>query len=284
MLHPVGLSVYSFTYDNWGTNPASTVGTSVVPGAANAEGSWTQIASSANIAQNCYWIYMQIHSGATSGSAKNHLLDIGVDPAGGTSYTAVISNLDVGASPSLSVAGAKEFVFPFFIKAGSSVAVRVQGSNATAGTIRCAARFYGQPTRPECVPVGTFSQTFGTITNSNGNSVTPGNAADGSWVDLGAVTNPLWWFQVGHGIDNATITAEYTYIEVAWGDSSNKVSMFKVMHGGTTGETAGLACQTQMLACAAYNPVPAGANIYIRMRCNNAPDTGYHATVVGIGG
>lgn len=284
MLHPVGLSTYNFTYDNWGTNPASTVGTSVVPGTSNAEGSWTQIASSANIASDCYWLYMQIHSGATSGQAKNHLLDIGVDPAGGTSYTAVISNLDVGAAPALTAAGAKEFVFPFFIKAGSSVAVRVQGSNATAGTIRCAARFYGKPSRPECVPVGTFSQTFGTITNSNGNSVTPGNAADGSWVDLGAVTNPLWWFQVGYGIDNATITAEYTYIEVAWGDSSNKITMFKVMHGGTTGETAGLACQTQMLACAAYNPVPAGANIYIRMRCNNAPDTGYHATVVGIGG
>lgn len=284
MLHPIGLSAYGFTYDNWGTNPGSTVGTSVTPGASNSEGSWTQIASSANIAQDCYWIYMQIHSGATAAAAKNHLIDIGVDPAGGTSYTAIISNLDCGASPALTVAGTKEHIFPFFIKAGSSVAVRVQGSNATVGTIRCAARFYGQPTRPEAVPVGSFSQTFGTITNSNGNAVTPGNAADGSWTDLGAVTSPLWWWQVGYGIDNATITAEYTYIEVAFGDTTNKVPIFKVMHGGTTGETAGLAFQTQLLACAAYQPVPAGSNIYIRMRCNNAPDTGYHATVVGIGG
>lgn len=284
MLHPVGLSAYNFTYDNWGANPASTIGTSVTPGASNAEGSWTQIASSANIAQDCYWLYLQIHSGATSAAAKNHLLDIGVDPAGGTSYTAIISNLQCGASPALSAAGAKEHIFPFFIKAGSSVAVRIQGSNATAGTVRVAARFYGQPTRPEAVPVGNISETFGTITNSNGNAFTPGNAADGSWVDLGATTYPLWWWQMGYGVDNATITAEYTYIEVAWGDGTNKVPMFKVMHGGTTGETAGLAAQTQMLSCAAYNPVPAGANIYIRGRCNNAPDTGYHATVIGIGG
>lgn len=283
-LHPVGLSAYNFTYDNWGANPASTIGTSVVPGATNAEGSWTQIASSANIAQDCYWIYIQVHSGATSAAAKNHLLDIGVDPAGGTSYTAVISNLQVGSAPSLAQAGNREFVFPIFVKAGSSVAVRIQGSNGTAGTVRVAARFYGRPTRPEAVPVGSFSETFGTVTNSNGQSFTPGNAADGSWVDLGAVTNPLWWFQVGYGIDNGTITAEYTYIEVAWGDATNKHTMFKIMHGGTTAETAGLAAQTQMLACSAYNPVPAGSNIYIRGRCNNAPDTGYHATVVGIGG
>jgi hypothetical protein len=283
-LMPVGLSAYNFKYDNWGTNPASTIGTSVTPGAANAEGSWTQIASSANIASDCYWLYLQVHAGATSGQAKNQLLDIGIDPAGGTSYTAFLSNLQIGASPALSVAGAREFVFPIFIKAGSSVAVRIQGSNATAGTVRVAARFYGQPTRPEAVPVGTIAQTFGTITNSSGQSITPGNAADGSWVDLGATTTPLWWFQVGYGVDNATITAEYTYIEVAWGDGSNKVTMFKVMHGGTTGETCGLAAQTQMLACAAYNPVPAGVNIYARARCNNAPDTGYHITVVGIGG
>lgn len=284
MLLPAGFSAYNFTYDNWGTNPASTIGTSVTPGASNAEGSWTQIASSANIAADCYWLHLQVHAGATSGQIKSQLLDIGIDPAGGTSYSAIISDLIIGASPALSAAGAREYVFPFFIKAGSSVAVRIQGSNATAGTVRAAARFYGQPSRPEAVPVGAYSETLGTITNSSGPTLTPGNAAGGSWLDLGATSRAMWWWQLGYQIDNATITAEYTYLEVAFGDSSNKVSMFKVMHGGTTGETCGLVSQAQMLACAAYNPVPAGANIYVRGRCNNAPDTGYNVNVVGIGG
>lgn len=284
MLHVPGLSAFNWTYDNWGANPGATIGTSVIPGASNAEGSWTQIASSANIANDAYWLYLQVHSGATSAAAKNQLLDIGVDPAGGTSYAAIISNLQMGASPALTAAGAREHIFPFFIKAGSSVAIRIQGSNATAGTVRVAARFYGMPTNPLATPRGAISETFGSITNSNGQSFTPGNAADGAWADLGATTYPLWWWQLGYAIDNATITAEYTYIEVAWGDATNKHSMFKVMHGGTTSEVCGLAAQTQMLACAAFNPVPAGANIYIRGRCNNAPDTGYHATVVGIGG
>lgn len=284
MLLPRGLSSYAFTYDNWGTNPANTIGTSVIPGASNSEGSWTGIASSANIAEDCYWIYFQVHSGQTSAQAKNHLLDIGVDPAGGTSYVAIISDLQVGTSPTLAQAGNREFVFPFFIKSGSSVAVRIKGSNATAGTVRVPARFYGKPSNPGAIPVGTFSETLGTVTNSSGQSFTPGNASDGSWADLGTTAKNLWWFQLGYGIDNTIITAEYTYIEVAWGDASNKIPMFKVMHGGTTNETAGLAAQTSLLACAAYNPVPAGSHIYIRGRTNNAPDTGYHATVIGIGG
>ncbi len=284
MLHVPGLSAYNFRFDNWGTNPSATPGTSVTPGASNAEGSWTQIASSANIAQDCYWLYLQVSGGATSAAAKPQLLDIGVDPAGGTSYTAVISNLAVGASPLLTAAGLRPFVFPLFIKAGSSVAVRVQGANATAGTVRAIARFYGQPSNPAAVPTGMFSQTFGTITNSNGASFTPGNAADGSWVDLGAVTLPLWWFQLGYQIDNGTITAEYTYVEVAFGDASNKHTILKTMHGGTTGETCGLAVVPCLGLYEAYRPVPAGANIYVRGRCNNAPDTGYNATVIGIGG
>jgi len=284
MLHAPGLSAYSFTFDNWGANPGTSIGTSVVPGASNAEGSWTQIASAANIAQDVYWTYINISGGNTSAAAKPQILDVGVDPAGGTSYTAIISNLVMGASPFVNGVGLIEHVFPFFIKAGSSVAVRIQGAHATAGTVRVAAMFCGQPSRPEATPVGSFSQTFGTITNSNGASFTPGNAADGSWVDLGAVSAPLWWWQVGWQIDNGTITAEYTYVDVAFGDATNKHNIFRVMHMGTTGESVGSNLQTQLLMCAAYKPVPAGAHIYIRGRCLNAPDTGYNATVIGIGG
>lgn len=277
-------SAYDFTYSNWSTGPSTTLGTSVTPGASNAEGSWTQVASGANIAQDCYWLHLQVIGGNVTGQAKNQLIDIGVDPAGGTSYTSIIDNLVCGESPAVTGAGTTEFVFPFFIKAGSSVAVRVQGSNATAGTVRVAVIFYGQPTRPEACPKGSFSQTFGTITNSNGQGFTPGNAADGSWVDLGSVSKPLWWFQVGHQIDSATITAEYTYIDVAWGDGTNKNIIFRTFHGGTNTEAVSRLNNPQLAFCSAYRPVPAGANIYIRGRCNNAPDANYNATVIGIGG
>lgn len=285
MLHVPHQSATFWTYDNWGTNPGSAIGTSVTPGASNTLGSWTQLASAANIAENVYGLYFQVHSGSTTTQSKQQLLDIGIDPAGGTSYTAVISDMVIGNSPTLVQAGNIEHFFPLYIPAGASVAARVRGSNATAGTVRVAARFYGMRSAPEMMRFGSFTETLGADTaNSRGTAFTPGNAADGSWVDLGAISKPMWWWQMGHQIDNATITGEYVYIDVAYGDASNKTTIFRVMHGGTTAETNGYAAQTQMLPIAAYCPVAAGEHIYIRGRCNNVPDTGYNATVTGLGG
>lgn len=286
MLHVPGLSAYNFRFDNWGTNPGTSFGTLVTPGASDVEGSWTQVAASGSITQDCYWLHVFVHTGATSGSIKSHLLDIGVDPAGGTSYSAIISDIVCGRSPSVTTAGGSaEFVFPFYIKSGSSVAVRVQGSNATAGTVRVAVAFYGQPTNPAAVPVGNVAQTFGSITGSQGQTFTPGNAADGSWADFGAVTtSPKWWWQLGVQTSGATTAAERCYVDVAWGDGSNKIIMYRNILVGTSAETTGSFIVSDLILPAAFNPVPVGANIYVRGRCENAPDSTYNATVIGIGG
>lgn len=282
-LRPQPSSMHAWAVDNWGTNPAATIGTAVTPGSSNALGSWTQLLSALTYAATGF--YIQVHSGATSGAAKLHLLDIGIDPAGGSSYTAIIQNFVIGSSPALTVAGNREHFFPLRIPAGATVAARIRGSNATAGTVRIAIRAYGRPSVPWALPVGSYTETLGSITTGStlGQSITPGNAADGGWADLGTTTLPLWWWQLGYQINNTTITAEYTYLELAYGDASNKVTIFKIMHGGTTGETAGLAAQTQLCWHAAYNPVAAGENIYVRARCNNSPDTGYNVSVVGVG-
>jgi hypothetical protein len=278
-------SATAWTYDNWGTNPGATPGTSVTPGASNTLGSWTQLASAANIANEVVGFHLVIHSGATSAATKPQLLDIGIDPAGGTSYTPIISNMQIGASPALTVAGAREHYFPMSIPAGASVAARVRGANATAGTVRVMAKFYGRASNGLALPVGSFSETLGEDTaTSLGTSITPGNAADGSWVDLGTTARDMWWWQLGYVVNNTTVTAEYTYLDVAHGDASNKALIFRTIHGGTTGETSGLLAESQVLWPVAYCPVPAGDHIYVRGRCNNAPDTGYSVTVTGVGG
>lgn len=283
MLLPAGFSGYAFTYDNWGANPSTTPGTSVTPGASNVEGSWTQVATGANIAQDCYWLMIAVIGGATSTAAKNHLLDIGVDPAGGTSYTAIISNIVCGNTAAAG-SGLRNFRFPFFIRAGSSVAVRVQGSNATAGTVRVCAKFYGQPTNPENVPIGSIAQTFGTITSSNGTSFTPGNAADGSWVSLGTATTALWWWQVGVQIDNGTQSAHQTYVDIAVGDVTNKKVISRNLMYSTTGEANGDIFAPNQSCAECFWPVPSGEELWIRGRNNVAPLSGYNATVIGIGG
>jgi hypothetical protein len=277
-----GLSRFDFTFDNLGVDPSTNLGTSVIPGASNAEGSWTQVASAANVAQDIYGLWIRVSDGVTGSQAKPHLLDIGIDPAGGTAYVQEIANICCGNSSVAGNGGGHEFYFPYFIKAGSSVAVRIQGANATAGTVRVQIKLYGFPTRPELVPKGSFSETIGTITNSNGVSFTPGTSADGTWVSLGTTAKAMWWWQIAYQLDNATVTNEQTYIDLAHGDATNKHIIQRIMHSGLTTEDIRSLIHTNLIE--GYCEVPAGAEMWVRGRANSAPDTGYNAVAVGIGG
>lgn len=280
---PKKINSFLWHFSNY-TTPGATPGTSVTPGASNAEGAWTQVASAANIAYDVCLVYIAVGGGSSTGAAKNHLLDIGVDPAGGTSYTAIINNIVCGQSQAVTT-GFDEFVFPIRIKAGSAVAVRVQGSNATAGTVRVVADFFGRPTNPEMVPCGAFSETIGSISSSNGTSITPGNAAEGSWVSLGTTTKDLWDWQIGVQVDNTTITAQYTSVDLAYGDATNKeIILEDVAYGfyGTAEIKAATLRGRSMIRRTRY--VPGGSTIYARARCSTAPATGYNITAIGIGG
>ena len=285
-LLPSGLSQFGFRFDNWGTNPAATPGGTVTAGgSANTESATPLVlATGAQLTEDTCGIELSISDSSGTGD-RQMLFDIGVDPAGGTSYTYVISNVVCGNTPVITTTGSggHKFFFPIFIPAGSQVAIRTQCSQASI-TAKVQAMFFGRPGRPEAMPCGQFSETIGTITNSNGVSFTPGNAADGTWVDLGATAKDMWWWQLAYSVSNATITAEYTYIELAVGDATNKHIIHRAMHGGTTAEVAGMVLTTNRSPWASYWPTPAGAHLYVRGRCLNAPDTGYNAVAIGIGG
>ena len=286
MLANAGLSSFLWTYSNEDANPptTSTVGLSVTPGASSAEGSWTQIATGGNIANDVYWIWIHVSAGSTNAASKPHLLDVGVDNAGGSSYTAVVSNIVCGAAAAQTAMGAGHyFFFPMYIKSGSSVAVRIQGGNATAGTVRIVAKFYGQPSNPELVPTACYSETIGTITNSDGVTFTPGTTADGTWTSLGTTTLNLWWWQLGYQVSNGTITVEGTYIDLAVGDGTNFHQIKRLYHIGGTSEFIGSLRHGNLMFTECYCPVKAGSTMYVRGRCSDAPDTGYNAVAVGFG-
>jgi len=105
--------------------------------------------------------------------------------------------------------------------------------------VRIGIRAYGQPSAPWLLPVGQYSETLGTITNSNGVSFTPGNAADGTWASLGTTTRDLWWFQLGYQVDNGTVTAEFAWIELGAGGSGTQRALLRRAHAGTTAEAVG---------------------------------------------
>lgn len=281
LIVPTG-PTWGWQYHNGGTNPSATPGTSVTPGASNSEGSWTQIASAANIAFGVWGIWLSVSGGNTTGTDKSHLLDIGIDEAGGTNYTAILSNLVCGQSQAGST-GCNEWYFPLNIPAGSTVAARVQGVASTAGTVRVFAMFFGKPSHPELLPRGEVTETIGTITNSGGVGFTPGNASDGTWQSLGTTTRNLWWWQLGAQISNGTITAQYTWVDLAYGDATNKdfiIRAFPLSIYGTA-EIAAQPFNHHMLQ--GFCHVPAGSTIYVRGRCSTAPATGYNAVAIGVG-
>lgn len=284
MLAQVGVNRFSFIYSNIGATPVSTTpGTSVVPGASDVEGSWTEIATSSNISQDIYFLWIVIGAGATTSTVKDHLLDIGVDPAGGTSYVAIISNIACGQSTAFNTGMGLYFQFPIFIKSGSSVAVRVQGSAATAGTVRIVATFYGQPSHPELFRVGRYSETVGTITGSAGVGFTPGDTgAEGTYQSLGTLAKACWWWQLGVQLSNGTISALKIYhFDLAYGDGSNKhiiIQDLRVII--TTSEQF----QSSFIPYPCYADLPAGTELWVRGTCSTTIDSGWNAVAIGIGG
>jgi len=275
---------WGWKYDNVDV-PAATPGTSVAIGISDAEGSWVQVASSANIAQDVYLFTLNFSNYNLSGYNLNCCLDVGVDPAGGSSYTEVIQNIICGMAGAPPRENAATFVFPLFIKAGSSVAVRGSSSYTVAANARVQMTFYGRPRRPDLVRAGQYAEGVGSITNNVGVSFTPGNGAEGSWASLGSTTRPCWWWQIGVGISNSAVAAQYTHVDLAVGDGSSYdiiIENYGIYHYGTAEITSRFYPHRGLIE--GNWEVPAGGTLYVRGRCSTSPGTTYNARAIGIGG
>lgn len=261
------------------TGPSTTPGVSVTPGNGS-KGTYVQLASGANLTQDVYGIWINVNTGSTSATARPIRLDLGLDPAGGTSYTAKIPNILCGASAALATGMGYRYYFPLFIKAGTSVGVCAQGIETA--TLRVWAKFYQRPTNPDLVRAGMWAETVGTLSGADGVSFTPGNSGtEGSWASLGTSVRACWWWQVSCQINNGTITALAYFIDLAWGDGTNKTMIQEnvplIIPG--TAETINF-----WNAQVGFADVPAGATLYVRGTCSGTAVTGFSALAHGIGG
>lgn len=273
-------NAFNFSYSNIGA-VSTTPGTSVTPGVSNAEGNWTLIAAGSNLTTNIYGIALWVTNGASTATARNHALDIGIDPTGGSSYTAAISNL-VCSMADTAIVGGRWFYFPYYINASAAVAVRAMYSGTPAGTIRVTAWFYGNPTNPENVRAGQYSETLGATASAIGTTFTPANSAgSGTWVSLGAPSAPLWWVQLGVGINNATVTSLMYHIDVGYGDSASKQIVIDRMPVSIAGTAETIATGP---ISHAFAHIPTSASVWVRGTCSGTAVTGFNATVIGIGG
>lgn len=257
------------------TGVDATPGTSITPGVSNAEGSWTVVATGAQIEVDIYKVEIILQG--TAVGVRNNLLDFGWDPAGGTTYVAWMSNLVCGGARAVAWPG-RSYHFPTYIPAGSQVAIRIQGSSAAGNPFNTLVAFYGKRSRPELWPGAAYSETIGTITNTLGVAFTPGNAADGTWVSLGTTTKRCWWWQLGVQVDDLSQQDRRTRIQLAVGDATNRHIIIDHVVAQNSDEEMGSSLQGECMW-----DVPAGSELWVRGYSSGAPDTGWNAVAVGFG-
>lgn len=197
-----------------GTPPAALIGTNFTAGASNADGTVVEVLG--DLAHDVHFLVVAIGGINTSAANNNALLDVLVDPAGGTSWASLIDDLVCGftPTPTAGTAGLQMYYyFPLYIKAGASLAVQARtarASNTTTGRVCMWA--YGNPSRPDNWWCGSKVESLGiNAASSEGTTVTAGNSGTfGSWTDIGTSSYRYGAVQFGmNGSDSITTALAY---------------------------------------------------------------------------
>jgi hypothetical protein len=186
--------------------PANTPPVSMTSGVSNADGAAVTLLSA--LARDVHYLVLNIHGTFTSAIAQNCLLDLLVDPAGGTSWTELIDSLICGYLPGNTPT--VQFHFPLFVKAGSSIGCRMRTSHTAAPTNTNAQLWaYSEPSRPDAWWCGQKVESLGVVpASSEGTAITPGNTGTYSaYVAIGTSTRRYGALQLAVQPDNATVTA-----------------------------------------------------------------------------
>ena len=284
MLHvPVGANTFGTFLPSTIARPNTAQGTSVTP-ATGGFGGWFQLG--VDTTTDTYGILICINSNSANGTARRTVVNIGIDPAGGTAYTVLIPNLIAGGAPSYITEGMGQwYYFPVFIPRGAAVAAQAYGTVATA--FRVMAWFTQNPSNPAQIRKGSFVESVGAST-FEGTNVVPGTTAVGNWTLMGTTVNRLWWWQVGlQGTANDSAYAANTTIHLDVGVGNGTVGGTDIIlrdfpvRQGSAAETF----SSMPITVGCEWSVPPGSNIYVRGQHSGTNETGnYNCTVYGLGG
>lgn len=287
MLLVPSIPVYDFFYSNvTATRPAAAMGITITP-AQNSKGSWSEYVDGALVTQDIYGIAINFNSNAVSTANRNTLVDIGIDPAAGTSYTVIINNLlATSAAPIGTAYGGVWYYFPLFIPAGSSIAARASVDNVTVGSFRSFIQLYGKPRYPAATRVGKYVLTIGAVTGtSEGTVVTCGTTSEGSWTSIGSLSRDAWWYQLGIGTSDASLAAGILNWDLSVGDATNKAIV-----GGepfatsvVVGTTEQFSVRNEQFAGGSEKGVN-GQNVYVRGQHSGTADSDMTVIVYAVGG
>lgn len=274
-----------------GTQPSTTYGTSVTPGTSNAYGSYTSVLSGASLTADAYMLEVVVNGTFANATDRGMLVTVGFDPAGGTSFGGLggvtgneISHLLCsGASlwyANGSPQAGQRFMFPLFVKAGTSIGAKAQTNSGTAGTIRVAVNLWCQPKRPDAVRAGSFVRTIGATTaTTDGTSITCGTASEGAWTSLGSVSDSLWYMEIGMGARSAAQVDALVHGDVSVGDASNKRTVMRDLYCLCSASEQ----SSKIGRTGAYVDLKSGDTIYARGQGSAAPN-GFSMAAYCVGG
>ncbi|MBA2707577.1 MAG: hypothetical protein H0U59_07220 [Gemmatimonadaceae bacterium] len=162
----------------YGSDPATSGGTTLTAGAANVKGAWVQLTAATT--RDASWIDVNL---AAVSAIGRFVVDIGIGAA-----TEQIIMPDLFATAAEGNVNCCTYSFRLFIPAGSRLVARV-ASTAASATIQIIVKLYSGTT-----PLGgsgpSLVATYGTITSGVGPLVDPGAVAntDSAWVEMTAST------------------------------------------------------------------------------------------------
>jgi hypothetical protein len=248
--------------------PSTTViGTAINADANDADG--TDVAFLTALTHDVEYLLIGINGVSAAGGNGSALLDILVDPAGGTTWASapLINDLLAGQSGAATTTSpiAVWYHFPIWLKSGHSIGGRMRTahtSQITAGEVAIIA--YGGNTNPASWWCGQHVTTIGVDdTISQGTNHTAGvSGAFSAWANFGStLPAPCGALQFGvHGTNTDTTQAATAYI-FEFGIASTRIgpSIFR----STNTNEAGWTSPTGPI----FYSAPSGAQLQVRAAC-----------------
>lgn len=261
--------------------PSTIQGATVTPGN-NVASAWVDLYTTPLVG-DYHAIEIVVYGIGASTLAKDALLDIGWDPAGGTNYGAtpltLISNLLVSYASSVQGQFGLRFFIPVLIPSGATLGVRAQTNNATVGTAKVFANLY-KAKRPKDAFFGTQVISYGAVPASScGTDITVGSTgALGTWTLIGTVSTfpPKYMLWTGARKNSGAFSSSIQRFDVGFGSTTLDVRLRGVNYGssGTVEDRWGTIYGSIV-------KVGNGENIYIRGSTSDA-NLSYTAMAWGV--
>lgn len=256
-----------FEIDESTTNSDHTVIAHATP---HTKGAWLELISETSYDFDVYNVVLVFASSALSSTSTVSLLDIGYDPAGGTSYGVVIPNILAGGAVSQARRRGPR-IFPCYIPRGSSIAARLQ-SIVVSGEVRVGIQIDGGTPTDEGFPHMGPVVDYGT-NESNSEGVVPNEASagvKGAWKEVvAATTHPHRGFSFSYQCANTSgVSGAFHVIDLGVGAGGSEVLLAE--NFAVLSSDSGEEVWSSIGGWPITQPLPEGIRLSLRTSCESA--------------